>query len=446
MAANCPEWVLLDLALLRLGAVTAGLEPHKFEPGPRLLAEYGLKLLFTDGPADGPGVLPVSEAGRLADRPGPARPVPPAHYGPAEPTALKFTSGSTGRPKALAATAGSVDSSLRAVQQMFAHGPGDDLFVFLPLSLLQQRYWIYSALCFGHDVTVSTYEAAFPALSQARPTVVMGVPAFYEAARTHITGQAGDAGPKGVAAAARRLFGDRVRYLWTGSAPASRSTLDFFDGLGMPLYEGYGLNETCIVAKNHPGAHRPGSVGRVVPGKEVLFDEDGVISIRSTRPVAYRYAYAPPGESERTFGPDGLVRTGDVGRLDEDGFLWIAGRADDAVVLDNGRKILVRPLEEFLRNSPAVEECVVFCVHQTRLVAVVAPSGEVPDERAIVRRLAEAREVFADDERISKAVVAADGFSIANGLLTSQFKPRRRRILAAFQAEIDDPSGGLHAT
>src|SRR5581483_294707 len=117
------------------------------------------------------------------------------------------TSGSTGEPKGLAATAGSIDGSINAVQEMFEHTAADNLFVFLPLSLLQQRYWIYSALRFGHDVTVSTYEAAFPALRRAGATVVMGVPAFYETARRHIEARA----PRmagGSRAAARELFGD----------------------------------------------------------------------------------------------------------------------------------------------------------------------------------------------------------------------------------------------
>jgi long-subunit acyl-CoA synthetase (AMP-forming) len=445
LAANSLEWVLLDLAALRLKAVTAGLEPRKFDPDGPLLERYGIKLLFTDQPADCPGVLPMTRVRELVAGADPAVRVAPASYRPDEPTTLKFTSGSTGVPKALAATAGSIDSSLRAVQQIFAHGPGDDLFVFLPLSLLQQRYWVYSALCFGHDVTISGYESALPMMSRVRPTVVMGVPGFYESARTLLTTQVPDGDPQALAEASQRLFGGRIRYLWTGSAPAARSTLDFFDGIGLPLLEGYGMNETCIVTKNHPGAHRPGSVGQVLPGKTVLIDEAGVISVRSEYPVADRYAYAPPGESARIFLGDGIVRTGDVGRLDADGFLWIEGRADDAIVLENGRKILVRPLEEQLRNCPDIEECVLFCVNQTALVAVVAPAGAAPDEAAIRRQLARVNETLAADERISRAVLAESGFSIGNGLLTSQFKPKRASIREAYRAEIDDPDRGIHA-
>jgi long-subunit acyl-CoA synthetase (AMP-forming) len=439
VAANSPEWVLLDLAALRLKAVTCGFEAGKFEARPALLDRYQLAVLFTDRPAAGDQrIRPVSDVGPLTGLGASAGPLRVPDYQPHDVTTIKFTSGSTGEPKGLAATVASIDGSITAVQAMFGHGNGDNLFLFLPLSLLQQRYWVYSALRFGHDVTISTYEAAFPALRQARATVVMGVPAFYEAARTHIEARArraADGATPSAAdlrAAALELLGDQIRYLWTGSAAARPATLRFFSDAGLPIYEGYGLNETCIVAKNHPRAHREGSVGQVLPGKTVMFDADGLISVRSEHPVNWRYEYAAPGESERVFGPDDTVRTGDLGYLDEDGFLFIRGRADDVVVLDNGKNILVRPVEEFLKDSPAIEECVVACPGQSRLTVVVSPASEPPDNAAIAARVAAANAAFGAELRISDVVIAPDRFSIANGMLTSQFKPRRRRITEAY--------------
>ncbi|HEX4829597.1 MAG TPA: AMP-binding protein, partial [Trebonia sp.] len=310
------------------------------------------------------------------------------------------------------------------------------------------------ALRFGHDLTISTYEAAFPALRSSGATVVMGVPAFYEAARTHIEArarklaagrsaptldaQAPEPSKADLAAAARLLFGDRIRYLWTGSAAARPTTLRFFADAGLAIYEGYGLNETCIVAKNCPGAHRAGSVGKVLPGKTVLFDDDGLISVRSEYPVNARYEYAAPGDSERVFAGGGLVRTGDLGYLDEDGFLYIRGRADDVVVLDNGHNILVRPLEEHLKESPAIEECVVASPGQSRLAVIVSPAGDPPDADAIAAAVAAASAAFTadpaygQDARIAGIVIAPEPFSVANGMLTSQFKPRRRRIAEAY--------------
>ncbi len=350
-------------------------------------------------------------------------------------TTIKFTSGSTGIPKGLGATAGSIDASISAVQQLFEHRDGDNLFVFLPLSLLQQRYWVYSALAYGHDLTISTYEAAFAVLGRVAPTVVMGVPGFFETARKHLESRPDPA------AAAAKLFGGRIRYLWTGSAPARPSMLRFYTDLGLPIYEGYGLNEACIVAKNHPGAHREGSVGQVLPGKQVLIDADGVVSVRSEHPVNWRYEYAEPGDSERVFGPDGTVRSGDLGYLDEDGFLYIRGRADDVIVLDNGKKIIVRPLEEFLRSSPAIDEAVVFCPTQTHLVAVVSAAADAPDTSAITQWLAAANAEFAADEQIKEIIVAPERFSISNGMLTSQYKPRRQQILQAHASQIYGQAG-----
>jgi long-chain acyl-CoA synthetase len=408
---NGPEWVLLDLAALRLKAVTCGFEPGKFAGDQALADRYRLAMLVT-GRSD---VARLIEAGEGQA----AAPLPDPVYRPNDITTIKFTSGSTGEPKGLGATAGSIDSSINAVQGMFGHGSDDNLFVFLPLSLLQQRYWIYSALRFGHDVTVCTYEAAFPALRQAGATVVMGVPAFYETVRRHIENS-------GVSA--RQVFGPKIRYLWTGSAPARPSTLRFFTQAGMPIYEGYGLNEACIVAKNHPGAHREGSVGQILPGKKVLFDSDGRISIWSEYPVNTRYEYAPPGESQRVFAADGTVLTSDIGYLDEDGFLFIRGRADDMIALENGRNVFVRPLEEFLAGNPAIDECVVLADDSSSLAVVVSPADDPPDEEAIHVRVAEANASFSPDERIGRVVIAPEPFRVDNGMLTSQFKPRRRRI------------------
>jgi long-subunit acyl-CoA synthetase (AMP-forming) len=443
LASNCLEWVLLDLAALRLGAVTAGFEPGKFDPGTELINRYRLAMLFTDRGADqgGQGIRPISDVTALIDSSNLTPPLPPVRYRPDDVTTIKFTSGSTGEPKGLAATVGSIDSSISAVQAMFGHGSGDDLFVFLPLSLLQQRYWIYSALRYDHDVTVSTYEAAFAALRGAEPTVVMGVPAFYETAKKQIERMARREPPgltpdEALSAAARKVFGSRIRYLWTGSAPARPSMLRFFTSVGMPIYEGYGLNETCIVSKNHPGAHREGSVGQVLPGKKVLLEADGLVSIHSEHPVSWRYEYAAAGESERVFAADGTVRTGDLGYIDDDGFLFIRGRADDVIVLDNGKKIIVRPIEEYLKASPAIEECVVLCPAQTYLVAVVSAAQTRADTGAIAARLAAANATFSRDEQISDVIVASEPFSIENGMLTSQFKPRRQRILAAYAGQV----------
>ncbi|MCH7232175.1 AMP-binding protein [Glycomyces sp. L485] len=444
LAANRLEWVLLDLAALMLKAQTAGFEPGKFTPDAELVERYDLDLLYTDVPVPGGApatVRPIAEIAGHADEDPPE--LGNLLWEPGECTTVKFTSGSTGIPKGLEATAASVDSSLRDVQGIFGHRPGDDVLVFLPLSLLQQRYWLYSALRWGHDITITTFQSVFAVMPAVEPTVVMGVPAFFDTAKRHIEGRLADGVDSSKAAA--ELFGSRIRYLWTGSAPADQAMLRFFNEAGLPIFEGYGLNETCIATKNHPGAHREGSVGKALPGKEILIGDDGVVRVRSDHPVNTAYTYAPPGESERMFKLGGVVRTGDLGHLDDDGFLYIHGRADDLIVLDNGKKVIVRPVETRFRDTGAVAECVLYCPAQTELVAVVSPPPGPVDAEAITAALEAVNAASEPDERIARVITADEPFTIDNGLLTSQFKPIRKRIHERYRARIDDPKEGIHA-
>lgn len=211
----------------------------------------------------------------------------------------------------------------------------------------------------------------------------------------------------------------------------------------MAIYEGYGMNETCIVTKNAPGAHRRGSVGKPIDRKHVSIDEEGIVVVRSAFPVNTRYLFCAPGDSERIFQPDGSVRTGDLGRIDEDGFLYILGRADDIVVLTNGRNVLVRPIEEKIRTCPEVENCIVVGSGDGRLLAILCvPHGEAASD-AIKRHIADLNDMSRPDERIGRFLIVEEPFSIENGLLTSQYKPKRRAILARFAAEITQTTRGV---
>ncbi|WGS47614.1 AMP-binding protein (plasmid) [Burkholderia sp. JSH-S8] len=452
VARNGLAWVLLDLAALKAGIVTAGFEFGKFQPNQALVDQYALDAVYADGatsfdPArdlralvdahvracgDGSGVDPV------------APPFDSAAYARDDVTTIKFTSGSSGEPKGLAARAGSIDASLAAVQQLYAHGDGDDVLVFLPLSLLQQRYWIYSALTFGHDVTVAPFEFALEATRQQPPTVVMGVPGFYDGVKKRIE-RLTPAGETGLDARRQRidaLLGPRIRYMWTGSAPANPDTLRFFEEAGVPIFEGYGMNETCIVTKNYPGHARTGSVGRLIPGKRARIDDDGVLIVGADEPVNTQYLYCEPGASERIFLPSGEVRTGDLARFDDDGFLYILGRADDLIVLANGKNVHTRKLEEQVKTHVGVEECVLYGAGRQYLVAVISPQDAGADHAAIHAHVAGLNETLAVHERIVKAFIAPQPFGTETRFVTSQFKPKRKEIFNAFKNEIDRLYGG----
>jgi long-chain acyl-CoA synthetase len=427
--ANGPEWAMLDLACLRLGLVVAGFDPAKFVPDARLKSRYHLAALFAE--ADGDGVIGRAA---LADLPArSAAPLPPwPEYRATDEVALKFTSGSTGAAKALAATFGSIGASLAAVQDMFRHGRSDRLFVFLTLSLLQQRYWLYTALMHGFDLVVAVPQTAFFALRETRPTVIMGVPAFFESLKSFIEAEA-EATGQSRAEAARAVTGGRVRYMWTGSAPIRTPLLEWFDLTArLPLFEGYGMNETCIATKNHPGAHRRGSAGRPVTGKEIWVGDDGVIRVRSRFPVNTAYAHAEPGASDHVFHGD-TVYTGDLGRIDAEGFLWVTGRADDVIVLENGRNIAVRAIEERAMAVPGVAQCLLAGSGRPWLVALVAalPGTDLEVVRAALNT------GTTPDATVRRVLALAEPPTEANGQLTSQGKPVRRAILASHHHQIE---------
>lgn len=442
LARNGLEWVLVDLAAVKGGFVTAGFEFGKFKPTREMAVKYDLKAFYADAETDVHNIRSLVKEVVSADVVGESSSSSaeaPICYQPNDCTTIKFTSGSTGEPKGLCATVGSIDGSLAAVQTLFHHGPGDNVLVFLPLSLLQQRYWIYSALAYGHDVTVVPFEFALEAAQKVQPTVIMGVPGFFDGIKKQIER---DAEMNAGDLRARRtliesLLGGRIRYLWTGSAPASAEMLHFFDDCGVPIFEGYGMNETCIVTKNYPGYQKIGSVGRVLPSKRVRIDADGVLIVGSDYPVNTAYLYCAPGDSEKIFLPNGEVRTGDLARIDEDGFLYILGRADDVVVLANGKNVYARRLEEKIKEHKAIGECVLYGSGKPYLVAVISPAESPVSRDSIVAHIEAVNATLRPDERVVKAFIAPERFTVASGLLTSQFKPKRKEIFKTFKQEID---------
>jgi long-chain acyl-CoA synthetase len=439
MVHNCIEWVLIDLACLKLGAVVAGFEVGRFEAA-TIVAKYGLKLLFVDrADHSNARIIDRTRIGGWAAAQATAPFALHGGYGAADVCAIKFTSGSTGEAKGLEATVGSIDDSISSVQAMFSHAHGDNILVFLRLALLQQRYWIYSALAFGHDVTITNTEDVVPMARAVNPTVIMGVPGFYEDVKRSVETGAGYDGNdrSGRRRGVEGALGSRIRYLWTGSAPAGRPLLDFYNDCGVALYEGYGLNETCIVAKNCPGAFRIGSVGKPLPNKFLRFAGDGVLIVGSSNPVNTRYAWCAPGDNERTFLPSGEVNTNDLAFFDADGFLYIRGRVDDIVTLSSGRNVLVRPLEERLKRHSGIHDCILCGTGRPYLTAIVSRYDASISESQLEKFLGEMNEATLPEQQIRGLVIASEQFSIENGLLTSQFKTRRSEIVRRYARELE---------
>lgn len=438
VSRNRIEWLLLDLAVLKLGAVTAGFESDRFDPA-QVGGAFDLALTFAEAAGEagsGPAVLTMDDVAAWAAEPDVAPLAPHSGYDQADICTIKFTSGSTGTPKGLEATVASINSDMTAVQEMFCHTDGDNLLSFMGMWFLQQRYWAYSALVYGHDITMTSYDEALDIAPLAQPTVVMGVPGFYEdlMARLEEGGPIPDLDSR--RDQVQRRLGGRIRYLWTGSAPARRVLLEFFNDCGVPLYEGYGLTEVAIVSKNHPGAFRLGSVGKLLPGKTLRFAANGAMIFGSSHPVNTRYTWAAPGVNEQTFLPTGEVKTADIGYLDEDGFLYLRGRTDDYFSLTTGRTVFVSKIEERLRAHPDIHQCALYGTDRSYLSVVISPASADADHESIRRFVTEINQGAPTEERIHAIVLAPEPFSMDNGLLTRQLKLRRKDVHERFAAEL----------
>jgi long-chain acyl-CoA synthetase len=281
-----------------------------------------------------------------------------------------------------------------------------------------------------------------------------------------------------VFARVRARVGGRLEFAISGAAALPKEVAEVVDGLGIQVYEGYGLTEASpIVTANVPGHRKLGSVGRPLPGVHVVIDRavagvgsDGERSegeIVVYGPNVMRGYHGRPDESQAAFTGDGGLRTGDLGYLDEDGYLFITGRIKEQYKLANGKYVSPAPLEDRLKLSPLIAEVMIHGEGRLHNVALVVPDltrlcaavRAAPDEIAgpaaveqflrtpqVIEAMARAIEAGSHDfrgyERIQSFLLLPTGFTSEDGTLTPSLKLKRQVIVARWRAEIDR----LHAS
>jgi len=245
----------------------------------------------------------------------------------------------------------------------------------------------------------------------------------------------------------RERLGGRLRVGVSGAAPLSPDVMEFFHALGVPVIEGYGLTETASSATvNEPGDFRIGTVGRPVEGAEVRLAEDGEILIRSDS--VFAGYYKEPEATALALTEDGWLRTGDVGELDDAGFLKITDRKKDLIITAGGKNIAPQNLENALKTSRFVSQALVVGDRRPYVTALVtldeaelASSGRDPQE--LVQELVD--DVNRDRtrvEQIKRFVILPRDFSQEEGEVTPTLKLRRRVIHEHFAGAIDQLYAG----
>ncbi|RST13924.1 long-chain fatty acid--CoA ligase [Streptomyces sp. WAC05374] len=418
-----------------------------------------------------------------------------------------YTSGTTGRPKGCVLTHANfmfeADTLVGRWEQVFHSKPGDEAstLLFLPLAHVFGRMVEVAAVRkrvkFGHQPQL----AAGPLLADLaafRPTFVLAVPYIfekvYQAARRRaeadgrlgpfdkavevavryaeaLENKAFGLGPgpsaalrvqhqffdKVVYGKVREALGGRVRHAMSGGSGMARRLGLFFEGAGVTVYEGYGLTESAAAATaNPPERTKYGTVGPPIPGTTVHIADDGEVWLRG--PHVFSGYLGDPAATAAVLH-DGWLATGDLGSLDEDGYLTITGRKKEILVTSGGKSVSPAALEERVRSHPLVAQCIVVGNDRPYVAALVTidqeavehwlamqnrvplpPAELVRDpslETEIRRAVVAANTLVSQAESIRTFRILAHPFSEEHGLLTPSLKLKRKAIEAAYAAEVD---------
>jgi long-subunit acyl-CoA synthetase (AMP-forming) len=466
LAETCYEWVVAELALLRLGCPSVCFPPDEFSQTPldALGDRYGLDLLCLSARErarrqevrDWILVLDAPAGETLARRPTSGGGPVPSALDP-DVFTLVFSSGTSGKLKCLMISQRGTEHLIAGFGKLYAFQPDDSILVFLPLSIFQQRWMVYTALWYGFDILLADPLRLFHALREMRPTLLGAPPLFYQTIenrfrtlpprkRLLLSAAAWLVSwlpvPGLRATLRRRIFapfhqalGGRVRLMLTGAAPTPRSTLRFFAQADLPLFEAYGLTETGYVTMNLPGRNRPGAVGRPLAEGGVTFAADGEIIVHSEYPLSRGYLFGDEQEQRATFLDSHRVATGDLGWFDRDGYLYLTGRKQDIIVTPGGYKLHPQSLEQEIEATHGVARSVVL-LSQASLMAVVSlhPQEDTPLTRQRVQSTVDALNgKLPPPSRIASVVFTKTAFSVENRMLNRNLKLNRHEVARVFQ-------------
>ena len=488
------DWILLDWAIMSIGAVVVGLYPtssakecaYVLEHSEAVIAftedeDQTHKLVSVRGSL--PALREIVTFDRLEKLEAEGR---ASHHLQPEPVAeddlatLIYTSGTTGPPKGCMLTHKNLVTAATKVREALEH-PGDVVLLFLPMAHSYARLAHQAACNRGATIAAVADVARVPeALGALQPAILPAVPRVYEKIHANALGEIERAtglrrriglwalevgarvsraqrqgrrvwpwlalqhrlADRLVFAKVRQRLGGKLRLGISGAAPLSVDVMEFFHALGVPVLEGYGLTETASSATvNDPSDFRIGTVGRPVDDAEIRVDEDGEILIRSD--AVFAGYYKDPEATAAVLTADGWFRTGDVGEIDSEGFLKITDRKKDLIITAGGKNIAPQNLENALKASRFVSQAIVVGDRRPYVTALltldeaeVGGSGRDPQE--IAQEIVD--EVNRDRvrvEQIKRFLVLPREFSLEAGEVTPTLKLRRRVIHEHFAAEIE---------
>lgn len=428
----------------------------------------------------------------------PCEPIKPE---PKDTSCLIYTSGTTGNPKGVILSHGNIASNISAVHEILPLISDDRSLSFLPWAhSFGHTCELHALLSLGGSMALAeSVDKIVANLAEVSPTVLMSVPRIFNRIYDNVNkqmaekpkmiqnlfkaglrasnkarrGQSLGIGEKLTLSVADKIifskirlkFGGKLKYAFSGGAALSKEVAEFIDGLGITVYEGYGLTETSPIATaNRPGAHRIGSVGQPIPGVKVEIDKtlghdgkQGEIIVHG--PNIMQGYHNRDEENKAVFTENRGFRTGDLGYLDGEGYLYITGRIKEQYKLENGKYVAPAPLEEHLKLSPFIVNSMVYGDNRLYNVALLVPDFEalkkwaesngisaasneklIEEPRVKELMLNEVEKYsgeFKGFEKIKKITLTTEDFTTQNDLLTPSLKLKRRVAWQKFGPQIE---------
>ncbi len=405
-----------------------------------------------------------------------------------------YTSGTTGESKGVMLTHGNLASNINVSTGPLGFSDTDTCISFLPLSHVTARHVDYALMCHGAKLVYCPQFDFLPqAMKSVQPTIFVAVPRVYEKIRQAVEAKSA-ASPmrKSILAWAlstggkhraetlsgqtpgspvwklanalvfskiRTAFGGQVKVFNSGGAPLGMDTAGWFADAGIRIFEGYGLTETSpVIAVNYPDDHRIGSVGKLLPNVEARFAGDGELEVRG--PAVFHGYWNKPLETAEAFTSDGWFRTGDIGNLDDQGFLFITDRKKELLKTSGGKLIAPQPIENRLKASTFVGQAALVGDKHKFASVLISPNFAAldgwakqqgissTDRRALVQDpkvvamyqsvVDQVNGQLAHFESIKRVSIVSDEWSVEKGELTPSMKLKRRIIEQKYAKQIAD--------
>ena len=474
LAGNVPEWTIVDVAAIAAGGVGVGIYPTSSpEQCEYIINHSDAEFVIVDTRAQLEKVL-VSHCPRVREIFLIERiegPPPDARVSlledafdsgrknrfairqrveeiglaakPEDIAIMVYTSGTTGQPKGAMLSHAYILNSVESLRQSVPIFDSDVSFSYLPGCHVAERIsGIYNRLYNGTPAFfVDDLARLYQYMLEVQPTVFASLPRFFEKIHAAIATKhrPGPVDPQIV----KDAFGGRIRLLTSGGAPLPPEIAQFFADAGVPILQAYGLTENICVAFNRADDLKFGTVGKPMPMCEIKIAGDGEIIVRS--PMMFSGYYKEPEKTAAMFDPDGWLKTGDLGELDEDCFLKITGRKKEIIVLSSGKNIAPALIENLVKESHLISHCFIhgdgrsYCVALITLNhAEIGGSEVTPETRnAVGAAVAKANARVSNSEQIKRFEILDRDFSADFGEVTPTLKLKRDVVAANFRQVLE---------